>query len=69
MLYIDSRPEIEEAWDCDPNFIPPDENVLTDIDIEDATGDWQIVALDRFHDRIVKSNRPSATFTKRQTKF
>lgn len=51
-LYIDSRLEIREAWDCDPNFIPPDENVLTDIDIE--SDDWQIVALDRFHDRLLK---------------
>ena len=53
-LSIDSRPEYGEAWDCNPLFIPPDENILTDIDIEDSTGDWQIIALDRFHDRIIK---------------
>jgi hypothetical protein len=53
-LSIDSRPEYGEAWDCNPLFIPPDENVLTDIDLEDSTGDWQLVALDRFHDRLLK---------------
>jgi len=53
-LSIDSRHEYGEAWDCNPLFMPPDENVLTDIDIEDSTGDWQIIALDRFHDRLLK---------------
>jgi hypothetical protein len=66
-LSIDSRHEYGEAWDCNPLFIPPDENVLTDIDLE--SDDWQIIALDRFHDRIINSNGPSATFTKRKTKF
>lgn len=54
LLYIDSRIEYGEAWDCNPLFIPPDEDVFTDIDLEDSTGDWQTIALDRFHDRNFK---------------
>ncbi len=41
-----------EAWDCDLFFVPPDESVDLGLDIE--TDDWQILALDRFGDRLVE---------------
>lgn len=44
---------MNEAWDCDLFFVPPKENFDLDIDLEDSTGDWQVLALDRFGDRYV----------------
>lgn len=41
------------AWDCDPDFQPILETVDLDLDEEDDTGDWQVLALDRYGDRLV----------------
>lgn len=46
----------QHAWDCDPTFTPPVEDELIDIDEEDASSDWQIIALDRWGDRRVNGN-------------
>jgi hypothetical protein len=45
-----------EAWDCDPFFIHEECGVFSDIDEEDDEGDWQIVVLDRFGDRLVNGD-------------
>ncbi len=42
-----------QAWDCDPTFVPIDESVELDLDMEDDEGDWQVLVLDRFGDRLV----------------
>ena len=42
-----------QAWDCDLFFVPPNEDYMLDIDEEDSEGDWQIIVLDRFGDRLV----------------
>ena len=42
-----------EAWDCDIFFQPEELDQYFDIDLEDAESDWQIIALDRFADRII----------------
>lgn len=52
-LSIDSRPEYGEAWDCDLFFVPENMSFDIDLDEEDDTGDWQVITLDRFHDRNV----------------
>ena len=41
------------AWDCDPDFQPILETVDLDLDEEDDEGDWQVLVLDRFGDRLV----------------
>lgn len=54
----DNENEVEthnEAWDCDPNAIVVVDTVEADLDFEDDTGDWQVLALDRFGDRCVNS--------------
>lgn len=43
-----------EAWDCDLFADVYVEPYDLDIDEEDAEGDWQIIALDRFADRNIK---------------
>lgn len=45
-----------EAWDCDPFARPLVDTVDADLDEEDDTGDWQVLALDRFGDRMVNAN-------------
>lgn len=42
-----------EAWDCDLFFVPDVPDHDEGIDEEDASGDWQVIALDRFADRII----------------
>lgn len=48
----------ELAWDFDPFYSPlyEDENYDCDLDDEDAHGDWQVLANDRFGDRLINSN-------------
>lgn len=41
------------AWDCDPTFVAEPLDYDFDLDYEDAEGDWQVLALDRFSDRLV----------------
>lgn len=48
--YLDAP---SEAWDCNPEFLPIDEGYDLDLDEEDSTSDWQVIALDRFGDRLV----------------
>lgn len=45
-----------EAWDCDPSFVPIPETVDLDLIEEDDTGDWQVLVLDRFGDRSVNGD-------------
>jgi len=42
------------AWDCNLFFQP--ENIDYDVDIDEESDDWQILALDRFADRTIKGN-------------
>jgi hypothetical protein len=44
------------AWDCDPTFLPIYEGVELDLDEEDDEGDWQVLCLDRFGDRLVTAS-------------
>ena len=41
------------AWDCDPFFVPEPMAYDLDLDEEDDEGDWQVIVLDRFGDRMV----------------
>ena len=41
------------AWDCDPSFVSDYDGEYTELDEEDDTGDWQVIALDRFGDRRI----------------
>lgn len=41
------------AWDCDPDMVFADEAYDLDLDDTDDTGDWQVLVLDRFGDRMV----------------
>ena len=43
------------AWDCCLFFVPDnsDEDQHFDLDVEDDEGDWQVIALDRFSDRML----------------
>lgn len=50
------EPEHDVAWDCDPFFVPQLTTVDQDLDEEDDEGDWQVIILDRFHDRLVNPN-------------
>ena len=40
------------AWDCDP-FVELDDET-DQLDEEDASGDWQTIALDRWGDRLIR---------------
>lgn len=42
------------AWDCNLFFRP--ENIDYDVDIDEESDDWQILALDRFADRTIRGN-------------
>lgn len=44
---------MDEAWDCDPFADVIVEDCDIDLDEEDDKGDWQVIVLDRFHDRLV----------------
>lgn len=44
------------AWDCNPDMIHALEPYDLDLDETDDTGDWQVLALDRFGDRNVNAN-------------
>ncbi len=44
----------QHAWDCDPEALLPVEDYDADLDYEDAESDWQVLALDRFGDRLVR---------------
>lgn len=43
------------AWDCNPDMVFVDESYDLDLNYEDDTGYWQVLALDRFGDRNVNS--------------
>lgn len=43
------------AWDCDPFFVPCNEPYDLDLNDEDES-DWQVIALDRFGDRLVRGD-------------
>ena len=45
-----------EAWDCDPDMCFEDMSYDLDLYEDDSTGDWQVIALDRFGDRQVNGN-------------
>jgi hypothetical protein len=40
-----------EAWDCDLFFVP--ECLDYDLELDEEEGDWQVIVLDRFGDRLV----------------
>jgi hypothetical protein len=42
------------AWDCNPDAEVTAEPYDGDLDLEDDTGDWQVLVLDRFGDRSVE---------------
>lgn len=42
-----------EAWDCDPDAQVIVEPYDLGLDEEDDEGDWQVIVLDRFGDRMV----------------
>ena len=46
------------AWDCCLFFVPDvsEEDQYFDLDVEDDEGDWQVIALDRFSDRMLVDN-------------
>lgn len=41
------------AWDCHPGHVHHYEPYDLGLDDEDGEGDWQVLALDRFGDRLV----------------
>lgn len=45
--------EPQTAWDCDPTMIFENMDYDLDLNEEDDTGDWQVMVLDRFGDRMV----------------
>lgn len=49
-------PEGNEAWDCDIFVQHIEEPYDLDLDEEDDEGDWQVIVLDRFGDRMVNGN-------------
>ena len=51
----DPPPEPRVAWDCDPDAIVPAEPYDEGLDDEDAESEWQVIALDRFGDRLVNN--------------
>lgn len=43
-----------EAWDCSPDFIPDYAGDYEELDEDNYPfEDWQVIALDRFGDRLV----------------
>lgn len=48
--------ERETAWDCDPHVTFEDQAYDAGLDEEDDEGDWQVIALDRFGDRMVNGD-------------
>lgn len=42
-----------EAWDCDLFFVSECLDYDLGLDEEDDEGDWQVIVLDRFGDRLV----------------
>lgn len=48
--------ENKMAWDCDL-FAEVDADAIDlELDLEDDTGDWQVLALDRYGDRLINPN-------------
>lgn len=45
-----------KAWDCDIFFVAEPLDYDLDLDYEDDEGDWQVLALDRFGDRMVRDD-------------
>jgi len=52
-MFIFEEEEPAVAWDCDPDYIAEPLDRYQDLDETDDTGDWQIIVLERFHDRLV----------------
>jgi hypothetical protein len=48
--------EMRSAWDCDPDTLVSVDEYDAGLDETDDTGDWQVLALDRFGDRNVNPN-------------
>lgn len=48
--------EPTEAWDCDPFTRLSADPYDLELDEEDSESDWQVLALDRFGDRMVNAN-------------
>jgi len=44
------------AWDCDPLATVECDPYDLGLDLEDGEGDWQVLALDRYGDRMVNAN-------------
>ena len=55
-MFIFDEVEHAVAWDCDPEFIAEPLDRYQDLDECDDTGDWQVIVLERFHDRLVDSS-------------
>lgn len=54
MLYYPYEDELRtEAWDCDPDALVALDDDMAELDEEEAETDWQVLALDRFGDRLV----------------
>lgn len=47
------------AWDCDPTAHVTVDAYDLDLDYEDDTGDYQVLALDRFFDRQITDSLDS----------
>lgn len=53
-MQIYQEPEAGVAWDCDPLFVAEVMDYDMDLDEELDETDWQVIVLDRFHDRLVE---------------
>jgi len=52
-MFIFEEEEPAVAWDCDPDYIAEPLDRYQDLDETDDAGDWQVIVLERFHDRLV----------------
>lgn len=48
--------DYSEGWDCDPDAVVACDSYDEGLDETDDTGDWQVLALDRFGDRNVNGD-------------
>lgn len=53
---MDYDSEFSEGWDCDPSAVIQNDMYDAGLDEEDDEGDWQVLALDRFGDRMVNGD-------------
>lgn len=53
---LDITNPLPYAWDCDPRVELASEPFDACLNEEEAEEDWQVIVLDRFHDRMVNDN-------------